>query len=337
MATDIALERRAAAGDSAAQIALARQYEENARHDLARGWYARAAQNGDLAGLRLLGINLLVCEPMNVMEGANFVRAAAERGDPEAAHLCAVLAGQDTELAGNWQIAGDFLNRSAQAGYGLAQEQRRLLSCDGGPLDAIRWLAAPPPRIVRDSPRIQVCEGFATPAECDWMIARARPRLAAAEVYDPGGAGGIRVDGMRSNSAANFDITSLDLVMVLMRARIGRLASLSTDHMEPLSVLHYEVGEQFGAHFDFVPEELAGDIARNGQRHATFLLYLNDDYDGGETAFPDLDWEYKGRKGDALLFWNVLPDGAPDRRTLHAGLAPTRGEKWLLSQWLRKR
>jgi hypothetical protein len=27
----------------------------------------------------------------------------------------------------------------------------------------------------------------------------------------------------------------------------------------------------------------------------------------------------------------------PDVKTLHAGLAPTRGEKWLLSQWMRRR
>ncbi|HUO90351.1 MAG TPA: 2OG-Fe(II) oxygenase [Rhizomicrobium sp.] len=333
---DGVLERRAAAGDSAAQIALARQYEQDARHDMARGWFARAAQTGDLTGLRMLGISLLAREPMNVVEGANIVRAAAERGDAEAAHLCAVLAGQDTALPRNWAIAGDFLDRSARFGHGPAKEQQRLLSCVGPALDAARWLSSPTAETAFEAPRIQICKGFATAEECDWMIARARPRLAAAEIYDPSGAG-LRAEEIRSNTAASFDIVNLDLVMVLMRARIGRMASLSTDHMEPLSVLHYDIGEQFGEHFDFVPEALAADIARNGQRHATFLVYLNDNYEGGETDFPALGWRYKGRKGDALLFWNVLPDGTPDRRTLHAGLAPTRGEKWLLSQWLRKR
>jgi prolyl 4-hydroxylase len=336
MTTDVALERRAAAGDCAAQIALARQYEQAERHDMARGWYARAAQTGDLTGLRMLGVSLLIREPMNVMEGANIVRAAAERGDAEAAHLCAVLAAQDTQLADNWAIAADFLSRAARCGSALARDEQKLLSSGGASIDAARWLSAPPARTIFETPRVVVCEGFATAAECDWMIGRARPQLKAAEIYHPGGAG-LRAEEIRSNSAANFDIVALDLVMVLMRARIGRLAALSTDHMEPLSVLHYKVGEQFAEHFDFVPETLTGDIARNGQRHATFLVYLNDDFDGGETDFPALDWRYRGRKGDALLFWNVLADGAPDRRTLHAGLAPTRGEKWLLSQWLRKR
>ena len=105
-------------------------------------------------------------------------------------------------------------------------------------------------------------------------------------------------------------------------------------------VLHYETGQQFAPHFDFIDPDLPqlrADLARRGQRVATFLLYLNDDHEGGETAFPDLGWRHRGRKGDALMFWNVDPAGAPDRRTRHAGLSPTRGEKWLLSQWIRAR
>ncbi|HVV64565.1 MAG TPA: 2OG-Fe(II) oxygenase [Rhizomicrobium sp.] len=74
---------------------------------------------------------------------------------------------------------------------------------------------------------------------------------------------------------------------------------------------------------------------RAGQRVATFLVYLNDDFDAAETSFLRLDWRYRGQKGDAILFWNVDQAGVPDSATLHAGLAPTRGEKWLLSQWIR--
>jgi hypothetical protein len=72
-----------------------------------------------------------------------------------------------------------------------------------------------------------------------------------------------------------------------------------------------------------------------GQRALTVLIYLNDDYAGGDTAFPMLGRSFKGRKGDALIFWNLAQDGAPDGRTLHIGTAPTKGEKWLFSQWIR--
>jgi hypothetical protein len=104
--------------------------------------------------------------------------------------------------------------------------------------------------------------------------------------------------------------------------------------------LNYLPGQQFEPHFDFLDSAVPGytdDLRSNGQRVATFLLYLNEEFDGGETEFPELGWRYKGRTGDALLFWNVDGSELPDRRTLHAGLPPTSGEKWLLSQWLRKR
>jgi hypothetical protein len=69
----------------------------------------------------------------------------------------------------------------------------------------------------------------------------------------------------------------------------------------------------------------------------TFLTYLNDDYEGGETDFPRIGYRYKGRRGDALYFVNVDGAGAPDYRTVHAGLPPASGTKWLLSQWVRSR
>ena len=64
---------------------------------------------------------------------------------------------------------------------------------------------------------------------------------------------------------------------------------------------------------------------------------IEGDCEGGETHFPQAGVRFKGRKGEALVFRNVTPSGAPDFDTLHAGLPPSRGEKWLLSQWVRRR
>ena len=77
------------------------------------------------------------------------------------------------------------------------------------------------------------------------------------------------------------------------------------------------------------------EIEARGQRVATFLTYLSDDYDGGETEFTEVGFKFKARKGDALIFVNVDVNGAPDPMSMHAGLPPTRGEKWVLSLWLR--
>jgi len=108
--------------------------------------------------------------------------------------------------------------------------------------------------------------------------------------------------------------------------------------MEGSTVLHYGAGEEFFPHYDFLDTANPGyarQVAQFGQRVLTFLIYLNADFDGGETEFPMLGWKFKGKQGDAVFFHNVLPNMQPDRKTLHAGLAPTRGEKWLFSQWVR--
>jgi prolyl 4-hydroxylase len=273
-----------------------------------------------------------------VTDGIGMIRQAAAMGDGEAAHLCAVIAAQDGELQDRWQTTGAYLDQAASRGHEMARAQLALLAAGGG-TDFAQRLACPPIRTVFDAPRIAIAEGFASAAECDWLIARARPRLALAEVYGPGGKG-LRDTSIRSNRAAQFNVVQSDVIMMLLRERIARAAGLLTVDMEPAMVLHYESGQQFAPHFDFIDPDLPGlrdDIARNGQRVATFLLYLDDGGDGGETEFPDLGWRHRGRKGDALIFHNVDAEGRPDRRTRHAGLAPRGGEKWLLSQWMRRR
>ncbi len=126
-------------------------------------------------------------------------------------------------------------------------------------------------------------------------------------------------------------------MLALVRARIAALTGLPARGMENTKILHYAEGQRFAPHCDYLNPAIAAEsIAEAGQRVATFLVYLNDDFDGAETSFLKLDWRYRGAKGDAILFWNVDETGAPDAATLHEGLAPARGEKWLLSQWIRQ-
>ena len=128
------------------------------------------------------------------------------------------------------------------------------------------------------------------------------------------------------------------MIISLVRARIAAIAGLPIDALEPLGVLNYQVGQAFTPHYDAFDTALPGhaaDVIRRGQRVATFLGYLSDDFEGGETDFPTLGLRFRGKPGDGIFFQNVDAYGRPDLRTLHAGLPPTRGEKWLLSQFLR--
>src|SRR6202042_3131387 len=123
--------------------------------------------------------------------------------------------------------------------------------------------------------------GFASAEFCDWAIASTRPRLAPAQTYNP-------ADG---KPIANHDAASpeLNLVLLSVLQRVAALTNVPINGQERTSILHYAVGDDFKPHFDFLDPAMpafAAEIRKTGQRIFTFLLYLNDDYDGGETEFP---------------------------------------------------
>jgi prolyl 4-hydroxylase len=68
---------------------------------------------------------------------------------------------------------------------------------------------------------------------------------------------------------------------------------------------------------------------------ATCILYLNQDYAGGETYFEAGATRFRGRIGDALFFLNVDAAGRPDAQSRHAGLPVVKGTKWIATRWLR--
>jgi hypothetical protein len=326
------LETRARLGDADALLELGARYESEDKVQAARGCFATAAKAGSIAGLRRLAINLLSKEPIEGETGVNMMRAAADKGDADAACICANLAAGDIDLPNRANIVWRCLETAAERGSTFAREQMRFLQSSTQDIDALLL----PRHEVFTSPRISVIEGFATAAECDWVMERARPGLHRAHVYNPSD-GSFFTKDARTNSSVEFGIAEADVVIMGLRLRIQMICGL--DRPEMPSVLHYAPGQEFKPHYDFLDASTPGyarDVEKNGQRAATFLIYLNDDYQGGETEFLKLDWRYKGRKGDALLFWNLNAAGNPDRETMHAGLPTTEGEKWVFSQWLRQ-
>jgi prolyl 4-hydroxylase len=186
---------------------------------------------------------------------------------------------------------------------------------------------------------VAIIERFASAQECRWLIDRAASGgLRRAKVYR--GSPTAQVAETRTNREMSFTIFNADVVLSLIRDRISAAAGASVSHFEIPKLLHYSPGEQFALHADFIEgttPQLAHELAARGQRAATFLIYLNDGYAGGATQFPRLSWQYRGALGDALLFSNVDASHAPDYDTIHAGMPPTSGEKWVLSQWIRTR
>ena len=355
------LEFRAGGGDVRAQVELATCLDGHGRHEESLNWLSRAAKAGDAEALTLLGLRLLLGRdaPHLPKDGAGLLLDAAERGDARAAATVSVLAGGGFYGPQTWPAALDYLQRSAELGGASARAQLRILTGDPAlaakaaakppddlwrrlrqGVDIAAWTGPPPAaRTLNRFPLIRACQGLTTKAACDWVIQQARPRLERALVQDP--ETGLTIMGeTRTNRVANFTLADASLLFLLLQARIAAAAGLPMEMMEAFAVLHYAPGEEASEHLDYLDPAVpayADAIARYGQRVATCLVYLNDDYDGGETAFPELGIRHKGRMGDALIFHSVDAAGTPDPRSLHAGRPPTSGEKWVLSQFIRDR
>jgi prolyl 4-hydroxylase len=105
----------------------------------------------------------------------------------------------------------------------------------------------------------------------------------------------------------------------------------------PLSIIKYEKGGEYKPHYDCygnlkdVPNEESGD------RIITGILYLNDDYLGGETEFSLENINIKGNQGDLLIWYNLNKNRTLNRRTLHAGLPVIDGVKYIIVVWIRER
>lgn len=331
------------------------------RHRDAIAVLSRAATAGDLSAKRTVGLRILLGDraPSMGAEGARLILEAAMQGDAAAADLAAVLVGAGIYCVQDWSQALDWLQLAADLGSSRARIGLSVLCADAqlaaqthlerapadlwrrlrDDVDVAAWLAVSPSRTLHPDPLIRAYAEFIDSRMCAWLIGEARGRLSPAHVYDPGAQRLVRTPE-RTNTAAGFTLQHASLAQILLQARIAAAVGAPFSYLESPFVLHYAPGQAFEEHYDFVDPETpnyAQEIARNGQRRVTFLIYLNDDYDGGRTEFPRLGLSHKGRAGEAFSFINALPDGAADTRTLHAGRPPHTGEKWIFSQFIRNR
>lgn len=298
---------------------------------------------GNPPALTALGARLVAGRdaPHSPADGEALIAEAAKQGDAAAWHYLAVFAAAGLVRTACWDTAWSALERAADLGHAQAAQQLHCLSGAGirSAADVSAWLAPPPQRRIHDTPRVGAVDGFLPPGFCMHLRQLAGPRLERAQVYDVQQSR-LKRDPMRSNSNAALSVIDTDVLLQMVRARIIRAAGTGERSLEPPEVLHYAPGEQYRLHVDFfhpsVPH-FAELIRDSGQRIKTCLIYLNDDYTGGETHFPELGIKFRGQCGEALLFDNVGADSAGDMRTAHAGLPVTDGVKWLFSQWIRDR
>jgi predicted 2-oxoglutarate/Fe(II)-dependent dioxygenase YbiX len=99
------------------------------------------------------------------------------------------------------------------------------------------------------------------------------------------------------------------------------MISYNTFNIEGFYLLKYGVGEYFSSHYD---------AHSTNKRSISVLIYLNDDYEGGELEFVHFDLKIKPKAGTVILF----PPNYPYRHIAHP---VTSGTKYAVVTWYQER
>jgi prolyl 4-hydroxylase len=187
-------------------------------------------------------------------------------------------------------------------------------------------------------PLIAVLDGVLSDEECDELIQRSSDKMRRSTTVDPK-TGKHEVIADRSSEGTFFALNA-DPFMARLDRRISEVMNWPVENGEGLQILHYGVGGEYKPHFDYFPPEDPGSQVQmtiGGQRVSTMVMYLNEVEEGGTTIFPEIGLEVVPKKGSAVYFEYTNSQNQLDKLTLHGGSPVTRGEKWIVTKWMRQR
>lgn len=211
--------------------------------------------------------------------------------------------------------------RDARSSQQLKLITAMAINSDGDPLMQFS------PIFVSSDPLIVKFEGFLSGEECDELIAMATSSFEPSLVVHPE-SGKLVSNKIRTSSAAAFPLLKEGPFLHAINRRIAAASRSQWEQGEPTQILQYGVGQEYKLHSDA--------LSGGNQRIQTFLIYLSDDFGGGETYFPKGEHYLRLAKGHAICFSNVLNDMRPAANAVHAGLPVTHGQKIILSKWIRR-
>ena len=172
-------------------------------------------------------------------------------------------------------------------------------------------------------PKPVVIENFLTEKERNHIIEQAKKELHVSTVDKD-----KRVDERIRKSETAWLNTKDPIIRNVVERCVSR-TDRPVQNCELLQVLRYTEGGHYKPHQDAFYLE-------NNKRLYTFIIALNDDYEGGETAFPNLNEKYKLNAGDALFFHTLDNYGLDTSDALHGGQPVKSGEKWVCNLWVHK-
>jgi prolyl 4-hydroxylase len=201
---------------------------------------------------------------------------------------------------------------------------------------------AQPPLLHRGDPRLQQvptdrlqlftlddCLGH---DECDALIEVINRHLRPSEIT-------LQSEDKYFRTSRTCDLSLLhDPLVAMIDEKIARTMGIRRAYAETNQAQRYDVGQEFKAHTDYFEpgtDEFTQFGAERGNRTWTCMIYLNEGMKGGATRFFAIDKTFEPKKGQAVIWNNLRPDGSVNPDTLHSGMPVTEGHKIIITMWFR--
>ena len=176
---------------------------------------------------------------------------------------------------------------------------------------------------------IYILDNFMSPDECADIIAEFNGKFTPSPLTraDPND------NYFRTSKTAFFDDKSS--LQKYISNKILTTIGLGEKLSEKAQIQHYDVGDEFKAHWDWFHEDADRSFFDRGQRIWTFMVYLNDVEEGGETHFTKLNQSITPKLGRAVIWSNMDKNGKVDYDTQHAGTPIKKGQKYVITKWFK--
>jgi predicted 2-oxoglutarate/Fe(II)-dependent dioxygenase YbiX len=138
------------------------------------------------------------------------------------------------------------------------------------------------------------------------------------------GSKGTMVSDHRTSSSAMMEIDQNPQVISNVKEKIAAFLGCNSNKIEEIQTVRYYKSEGFKPHFD----------AYIKKRKLTCLLYLNEDFLGGETYFPEVDFGVTPKIGRLLIFQNLNEQSKVITESFHQGSPILDGVKYACNIWI---
>lgn len=189
--------------------------------------------------------------------------------------------------------------------------------------------------ILHDHPRISIYDNVLSDEYCDDLIVRTTSSEYPGKYlsmsdhrsdceHDTYGQANDR--NIHRRILNDFTYTDYDIIATACSKALGRPYHL----IESADILYYEKGHYMTPHHDWPYDPTKLDYYQKaGTRDAVALIYLNDNFQGGETYFSKLDVTIKPKKG-SMSIWHHTQDLDLDWLMVHESKEILEGEKFAI-------